>query len=97
MNSISNEREEKVETKEIKRVDSFEIEKPFISDNESDSGKKDGSSINMVSPSKAEYDSRFLTLSQVSLSVPLKCSFASHLQRILPAQGFFRFRMPCIM
>ena len=42
MNSISNESEEKVETKEIKRVDSFEIEKPFISDNESDSGKKDG-------------------------------------------------------
>ena len=78
MNSISNESEEKVETKEIKRVDSFEIEKPFISDNESDSGKKDGSSIDMVSPSKAEYDSRFLTLSQVSLYIPLKYSFASH-------------------
>ena len=78
MQSISNESEEKVETKEIKRVDSFEIEKPFISDNESDNGRKDGSSVDMVSPSKAEYDSRFLTLSQVSLSISIKHSFASH-------------------
>lgn len=78
MQSITNESEEKVETKEIKRVDSFEIEKPFISDNESDNGRKDGSSVDMVSPSKAEYDSRFLTLSQVSLSIFKKHSFASH-------------------
>lgn len=70
MSSVNNESEEKVETKEIKRMDSFEIEKPFISDNESDGGKKDASSVDMISSSRAEYDSRFLTLSQVPLCLP---------------------------
>ena len=50
---------------EIRRVDSFEIEKPFISDNESEDGKKDSSTVTMSSQALADYDARFLTLKQV--------------------------------
>lgn len=62
---------------EIKRMDSFEIEKPLISSNDSDGDKKDSTTVDMMSPKKAEYDSRYLTLKQVDC-VPLFSLLVQH-------------------
>ena len=63
MDNYENDIEYKVEVDVHKRSDSFEIEKPLFSDNETDGFKKDGSTLS--TPSKADYDSHYLTLSQV--------------------------------
>ena len=49
----------------IKRMDSFEIEKPFLSDNESVDDNKEAVTVQSTKQSVAEYDSRYLTLKQV--------------------------------
>ena len=51
----------------IKRMDSFEIEKPFLSDNESVDDNKEAVTVQSTKQSVAEYDSRYLTLKQVPL------------------------------
>ena len=60
---ISN--DETLEKLGIKRVDSFEIEKPLFSDNESVDESKESVTVQSTRPSVAEYDSRYLTLKQV--------------------------------
>ena len=58
---------ETLEKLSVKRVDSFEIEKPFLSDNESVDENKEVVAVQGEKPSVAEYDSRYLTLKQVYL------------------------------
>ena len=61
-----NEKEEIVgRTPELRRMSSFEIEKPFFSDNENDEGKKDPTIVDIPIQKKANYDSKFLNLQQV--------------------------------
>ena len=52
--NMSNDITESTVNEEIRRVDSFEIEKPFISDNESEDGKKDSSTVTVSSLSYPE-------------------------------------------
>ena len=63
MDNYENDLEYKSEVDVHKRSDSFEIEKPLFSDNETDRLNKDGTTP--TTPSKADYDSHYLTLSQV--------------------------------
>lgn len=51
---------------EMKRMSSFEIDKPLISGNESDDEKKEISVVDGMAPVTPEYDSRYLSLKQVS-------------------------------
>ena len=66
---------------EIKRMDSFEIEKPLISSNDSDGDRKDSTTVDMMSPKKAEYDSRYLTLKQVDCVPLFSLLVQHHIQR----------------
>lgn len=50
----------------LRRMSSFEIEKP-INDNENDSDKKEENIVDVHTSSKDSYDSRYLTLKQVVL------------------------------
>ena len=52
-------------TLKLRRMSSFEIEKPFFSDNENDEVKKDPTIVDLPLPKNANYDSRFLNLKQV--------------------------------
>ena len=65
LSNMDNNTAEQEIKEEIRRVDSFEIEKPFISDNESEDGKKESSTVAVSSQALADYDARFLTLKQV--------------------------------
>ena len=75
MDSYENDNDYKVEVDVHKRSDSFEIEKPLFSDNETDGLKKDG--LTPTTPSKADYDSHYLTLSQVGFLEGVHSSSAS--------------------
>lgn len=65
MSSTQISNDETLEKLGIKRVDSFEIEKPLFSDNESVDESKESVTVQSTKPSVAEYDSRYLTLKQV--------------------------------
>ena len=78
MSNMNSDPTESTVKEEIRRVDSFEIEKPFISDNESEDGKKDSSTVTMSSQALADYDARFLTLKQVGTQFLYKRSSALH-------------------
>lgn len=95
--NMSNDITESTVNEEIRRVDSFEIEKPFISDNESEDGKKDSSTVTVSSQALADYDARFLTLKQVETQSLCERSSASHSSRTLQVPEFCRFRTQCIM
>ena len=61
-----NEKEEIVgRTPELRRMSSFEIEKPLFSDNENDEDKKDPTIVDIPIQKKANYDSKYLNLQQV--------------------------------
>ena len=94
---MSNDIAESTVKEEIRRVDSFDIEKPFISDNESEDGKKDSSTVTVSSQALADYDARFLTLKQVGTQSLCERSSASRSSRTLQVPAFCRFRTPCIM
>ena len=68
MSSTQISNDETLEKLGIKRVDSFEIEKPLFSDNESVDESKESVTVQSTRPSVAEYDSRYLTLKQVQNS-----------------------------
>ena len=65
MSSTHINNDETLEKLGVKRVDSFEIEKPLFSDNESVDDNKESVVVQSAKPSVAEYDSRYLTLKQV--------------------------------
>ena len=75
MDNFENDIEYKAEVDVHKRSDSFEIEKPLFSDNEVDGMRKDG--MAPTTPSKADYDSHYLTLSQVRVMEGVNSSFVS--------------------
>lgn len=75
MDIYDNDVENKTEVGVYKRSDSFEIEKPLFSDNESEGLRKDG--ISHPTPSKIGYESHYLTLNQVGFCTGLHSSFAS--------------------
>ena len=67
MSTTENVKVEVEENKGLARMDSFEIEKPFISDNESVEETKEDTVVDKKMPVATEYDNRYLTLKQVEV------------------------------
>lgn len=67
MSTTENVKVEVEENKGLIRMGSFEIEKPFISDNESVEETKENTVVDKKIPVATEYDSRYLTLKQVEV------------------------------
>lgn len=79
MDGNTNEENSPLEAKPpMKRMSSFEIDKPLISSNESDGEKKEISVVNVMAPQTQEYDSRYLSLKQVSTPLSLQSVVLHH-------------------
>lgn len=79
MDGNTNEENSPLEAKPpMKRMSSFEIDKPLISSNESDGEKKEISVVNVMVPQTQEYDSRYLSLKQVSTLLSLQSVVLHH-------------------
>ncbi|KAK8819624.1 hypothetical protein WA556_002612, partial [Blastocystis sp. ATCC 50177/Nand II] len=97
MDGNTNEENSPLEAKPpMKRMSSFEIDKPLISSNESDGEKKEISVVNVMAPQTQEYDSRYLSLKQFSITLTKNITGPgvlsipySMLQMGIPATFFF--------